>query len=298
MKPLDLEAVQAFVLVAELRSFTRAAELLNTTQSAISVKLKRLEQHLEQQLIERTPRKVRLSPKGELFLRSARALLTAHDEALASLTSDHIPFRVGISHHLVGNNLPVLMRQLRDTNPRLQVELRVSSTRDMQAQFDNGQIDAAIVLSHDDIRHDGETLTQELFGWMAVPDWSQPVEAALPLALQAHPCRVRAMAVEALALAARPWTEVFVGGGAATLAGAAQAGFAIAPLALRVAPPGTVDVGPRLGLPALPTRDVILYASSSEPEVRAALRKLVQAFQEDGGMALAARTSITEVAEA
>lgn len=282
MKTLDIEAVQAFVLVADLHSFTRAAELLNTNQSVISIKLKRLEERLGQQLIERTPRKVRLSPKGEVFLRSARALLTAHDDAITALSGNRISLKVGISHHLVGGNLPVLLRHLRDADPRLQVELRVSSSRDMQTQFDEGKIDAAIVLSHDDIRHDGEVLVHEQFGWMAVPDWSMPADAAIPLALQAHPCRVRAMAVDALASAHIPWEEVFVGGGAATLAGAAQAGLAIAPLARRVAPKGTVDIGPRIGLPMLPTRDVTLYSSSSEPEVRMALRKLTQAFQDDG----------------
>ncbi|MBN3814779.1 LysR family transcriptional regulator, partial [Paraburkholderia sp. Ac-20347] len=62
MKPLDLDAVRAFVLVAELRSFTRAADALDTTQSAVSLKLKRLESHLGRQLLERTPRVVRLAP--------------------------------------------------------------------------------------------------------------------------------------------------------------------------------------------------------------------------------------------
>jgi DNA-binding transcriptional LysR family regulator len=77
VKTLDLEAVHAFVLVADLQSFTRAADALNSTQSAISLKLKRLEDRLGHRLIERTPRKVRLSPKGEVFLQAARRLLGA-----------------------------------------------------------------------------------------------------------------------------------------------------------------------------------------------------------------------------
>ena len=50
MKVLDLDAVRAFVLVADLHSFTRAADALDTTQSAVSLKLKRLEAHLGKQL--------------------------------------------------------------------------------------------------------------------------------------------------------------------------------------------------------------------------------------------------------
>src|SRR5438876_977969 len=67
MRNLDLSAVQAFVLTAELQSFTRGAEVLNTTQAAINTKLKRLENHLGRQLLERTPRAVRLSAAGRLF---------------------------------------------------------------------------------------------------------------------------------------------------------------------------------------------------------------------------------------
>ena len=64
MKALDVDAVQAFVLVADLASFTRAAEAAGTTQSAVSLKLKKLEQRLGQRLVERTPRLVRLSGEG------------------------------------------------------------------------------------------------------------------------------------------------------------------------------------------------------------------------------------------
>ena len=67
MKTLDVEAVQAFVMVAELQSFTRAAEALGSTQAAVSMKLKRLEERLGEKLIERTPRLVRLSARGASF---------------------------------------------------------------------------------------------------------------------------------------------------------------------------------------------------------------------------------------
>ena len=67
MKSLDLDAVKAFVLTAELQSFTRAADALDSTQSAISLKLRRLEDQLGRRLLERTPRQVRLSAEGGRF---------------------------------------------------------------------------------------------------------------------------------------------------------------------------------------------------------------------------------------
>ena len=61
MLSLDVDAVRAFVMVADLHSFTRAAKALGTTQGAISVKLKRLEDRIGHRLLERTPRSVRVT---------------------------------------------------------------------------------------------------------------------------------------------------------------------------------------------------------------------------------------------
>ncbi|MDH8410044.1 LysR family transcriptional regulator, partial [Klebsiella pneumoniae] len=67
MTTLDIPTVQAFLLVAELQSFTRAAEALGTTQAAVSMKLQRLEATLGQRLVERSPRAVSLTADGAAF---------------------------------------------------------------------------------------------------------------------------------------------------------------------------------------------------------------------------------------
>src|ERR1700761_4046105 len=88
MRTLDVEAVQAFVMVADLKSFTRAAEAMGTTQSAVSLKIRRLEAGLGRRLLERTPRLVRLSAEGTLFLTAARSLVAAHQDALNSFEAE------------------------------------------------------------------------------------------------------------------------------------------------------------------------------------------------------------------
>jgi DNA-binding transcriptional LysR family regulator len=87
------------------------------------------------------------------------------------------------------------------------------------------------------------------------------------------------MAIGALDQAGIAWTEVFVGGGIATIGAALSAGLAVAALARRVAPPDTVDLGPRLGLPPLPGREVVLHARVSDAAARGALRTLGAAFK-------------------
>ena len=112
MKALDIEAVQAFVLTADMKSFTRAAEAMDTTQSAVSLKIKRLEDGLGRRLLERTPRLVRLSADGSAFLGPARTLVAAHHGAVDSFGLERRRLGVGISHHIVGAELPLLLKRL------------------------------------------------------------------------------------------------------------------------------------------------------------------------------------------
>jgi DNA-binding transcriptional LysR family regulator len=266
------------VLVADLNSFTRAAEAMDTTQSAVSLKIKRLEDGLGRRLLERTPRLVRLSADGSALLGAARNLVAAHQSAIGAFAVEHRRLIVGISHHVVGTELASLLKRMNATDPGLVMQLHVDTSRTVLAAFDDGTFDAAITLRHDARRRDGDVLFEERFGWMAAPDFYRRPGEPLRLATQAEPCSVRAMAVDALDAAGISWTEVFVGGGLATIGAAISAGLAVAALARRVAPADTADIGPRLGLPPLPSREVILYAKPSEPRTRRALRTLGAAF--------------------
>jgi DNA-binding transcriptional LysR family regulator len=274
MKTLDIEAVQAFVLTADLKSFTRAAEAMDTTQSAVSLKIKRLEDGLGRRLLERTPRLVRLSADGNAFLGAARHLVAAHHGAVGSFGIERRRLVVGISHHIVGAELPLLLKRLGSAEPALVLEMRVSTSREVLDEFDRGVIDAAIVLRHDNRRH-GETILEEAFGWMAAPDFEHHAGGPLRLATQAEPCSVRSMAIDALNSAGIAWTEVFVGGGIATTAAAVSAGLAVSALGRRVAPPGTIDVGARFGLPPLPSRDVVLHSNTTDRQAKGWLKTLV-----------------------
>lgn len=278
MRALDIEAVQAFVLVADLNSFTRAAQAMDTTQSAVSLKIRRLEDGLGRRLLDRTPRLVRLSAEGAAFLGAARNLVAAHQSAFEAFAVEHRRLAVGISHHIVGANLASLLKRMNATDPGLVIQLHVDTSRGVLGAFDAGTFDAAIVLRHDAKRRDGAVLFEEPFGWMAASDFHCQPGEPLRLATQAEPCSVRAMAVDALDAAGISWTEAFVGGGLATIGAAISAGLAVAALARRVAPADTVDIGPRLGLPPLPSRDVILYSKLSDARSRRALRTLGAAF--------------------
>ena len=279
MASLDVDAVQAFVLVADFQSFTRAAEALDTSQAAISVKLKRLEDRLGEKLIERTPRLVRLSARGAAFLGVAREFIAAHERAVAGLASAPRRFTLGIADQVAGPELPILLARLHAYDPALLIEVQIEASRNLLDSFDRGVLDAAIVLLRDNRRRDGEIILEETFGWMAAPDFEHHSGEPLRLATQAEPCSVRSMATAALDAAGISWTEAFVGGGIPTIGAAVAAGLAVAPLGRRVAPIGTVDVGSQLGLPSLPSRDVMLYSAVTDRPARGSLKTLAAAIR-------------------
>ncbi len=279
MKALDIDAVRAFLLAAELRSFTRAADALGTTQSAISLRLRRLEEQLGRRLLERTPRQVRLSAEGLAFLDAARELVSAHDRAAAAFDVEQRRLVVGVSHQLVGAELPSLLRRMRDHDPGLRIEMRVAGTGELMRAYEQGGLDAALVLRPDDRRKQGKPVFAESFSWFAAVGWKLQDGAPLPLATQGESCRVRGAAVRALDRAGVAWDEIFVGKGAAIVGAAAAAGLAVAVLAKRAAPAGTVEVGAAFPLPPIPAQDVMLYSALHDRRSRDALRVLALAFQ-------------------
>ena len=277
-RPLDLDAVEAFTRIAELGSFTNAADAMGTTQAAVSLKLKRLEERLGCRLIERTPRHVQLSARGEVFLEHARQLLAHHDRALAALTRVRRRLAIGISDHVAGPELPALIARMNAQDPQLLIEIRIGSSGDLLQSFDRRELDTVIVRLHAG-RSDGRHLVDEHMGWFAAPAWQHRDGEPLALATLAEPCGVRMLSTQLLDGAGIAWNETFVGGGVAAVSAAVMAGLGVAALAPRMLPFGAVDVGARLGLPALPRLPVLLHTRVRDARSRDSLAALSAAFR-------------------
>ncbi|HEV2627875.1 MAG TPA: LysR family transcriptional regulator [Pseudolabrys sp.] len=275
---LDVDAVRAFTLVADLASFTRAAQTDGTTQSAVSLKLKRLEARLGVRLVERTPRSVRLTADGAAFLTRARDLLAAHDRALAGAEAPERRLTIGFSDHAAGLDLAPLIARVSAVDAALHLDVRIGMSNQIADAFEAGGLDAAVI-RRDKGRRGGEPLVEDTFGWFATPGFRRRPGDRLKLAMLAAPCSVRAQSIRALDKAGIAWIEAFTGGGIAAVAAAVMAGLAVAPLAARVAPAGTLDIGPALGLPSLGRSTVALYSRVSDARARAALRTLAATFR-------------------
>jgi DNA-binding transcriptional LysR family regulator len=270
---IDLADVQAFLAIAEQRNFTRAAEILGTTQPLVSARLKRLETATGRRLVERHPRMVRLSAEGEAFLPAARDLMAAHARALGQPDTGQSRLRIGISEHVVGRGLPDMIAILGMSSPQLRLEVQLGLSAALIGEFDAGVLDAVIIRS-DSSRREGEFLRQDIFGWYASPEWTWRADAPLPLVTLSQECNIRAVAAKALDNAGIAHADSFLGGGVSAVCAAITAGLGVAPLAARVAPLRTLEVGARLGLPPLPTSRVMLHSNTQDQAALSALRRL------------------------
>ena len=125
---LDLDLLRCFVAVAEQGGFTSAGGALGLTQSAVSLKVKRLEEVLGRRVLERSSRAVALTRDGEALLGYARRMLALNDEAVRRLVAPAVAgrLRLGVADHFVPRTLAPLLARFARSSPevRLEVESR------------------------------------------------------------------------------------------------------------------------------------------------------------------------------
>jgi len=145
---VELRHLRYFVSVAELGSFTRAAQALAVAQPALSNQIRDLETEIGAVLLVRHRRGISLTPAGEIVLKEAREIL-AHAARLKRASAQAagatggsltVGFIASASHFL----LPQVLRALRERHPDILVEARELLSAEQVAALQNGTLDAAI----------------------------------------------------------------------------------------------------------------------------------------------------------
>ena len=263
--PLDPELLQAFVMVADQRSFTRAAATLNRTQSAVSMQIKRLEDRLGVALFHRTKANVDLSPSGEGLLGYARRILSLNDEAIAHLREHRVEgvVRLGVMDDYGTSILPPLLASFLAGYPLIHVEMETGVTSSMPSRL--GEAYDLVIAMHPAGRGDGEFLCREQAVWATSSE--HPVEAQdpLPVALYPQGCLFRRWAMEALDTAKRRWRLAFVSHSLAAVEAIAAQGLAVTVVKSGTFPSRLRRLSERDGLPPLPAADICLHRAANLP---------------------------------
>ena len=205
---LDLTALRSFAAVADAGGVTRAAALLNLTQSAVSMQLKRLEESLGLALLDRSARTIALTAQGEQLLAYARRLLALNDEAWGRLT--HPAFEgaldFGVPHDIIYPHVPGVLRQFSAEYPRVKLQLHSLYTNGLRELFARGEMDL-ILTTEAGVATGGETLACEPLVWTGAQGGQAWRGRPLRFGSCGH-CVFKRPALDALEAAGIPWELV------------------------------------------------------------------------------------------
>ncbi len=147
---VDSRQINAFVALARCGSFTLAAKELFLTQSAVSHAIKALEDDLGCRLVDRLGRRVRLTPKGEQFLKHAEGILRQMKSARGELETlskwEHHRLRIGACTVSCRHLLPWVLQSFRSSYPRCIVGIEVGSQAVHLERLRAHQVDLALLL--------------------------------------------------------------------------------------------------------------------------------------------------------
>jgi len=139
--------MRALTAIAETGGITRAAKKLNLSQSAVSHKVKRLEQRLNRNLLARVDGKTGFTRDGEKLLAFARRMVRLHDEAWASFHQSDLAgeLRLGITEDITAPDMARILSQFSSSFPNVALTSRVAHTPELVRWLDRGDIDMALI---------------------------------------------------------------------------------------------------------------------------------------------------------
>src|SRR5713101_6293731 len=196
---LDVDQLRTFLAIVETGSFTRAAEIVHKTQSAVSMQMKRLEERLERPIFARDGRASKLTEDGDRLLDYARRIVKLNVEALAAFSDFALTGRVrlGVPDDYADRYLPEIMARFSRAYPGVELTVICEPTTELFERIDANELDLAIVTNCATNRP-AETFRRERLLWVTSNRHATHLEDRLPLALSRPTCSWRRAAIETL----------------------------------------------------------------------------------------------------
>jgi DNA-binding transcriptional LysR family regulator len=146
---MDNQNLKAFITVAEIGSFSEAADRLYLTQSAISKRIALLEQQIGKRLFDRIARQVSLTEAGNELLPRARRILQEYENALQAINDlsgkASGTLRLAISHHLGLHRLPPILKQFAQQYPDVTLDIEFMDSEKAYEKILHGESEVAVI---------------------------------------------------------------------------------------------------------------------------------------------------------
>jgi DNA-binding transcriptional LysR family regulator len=250
---LDVDQLKAFIAIADTGSFTRAAEVVHKTQSAVSMQMKRLEERVGRPIFERDGRSSKLTDHGERLLDYARRIVRLNLEALSAFAEAELAGRIslGLPDDYADRYLPEILARFSMSNPRVEVTVSCEPTPMLIDRVGACDLDLAII-THVDGHSPGMLIRREHLLWVTSVRHAAHEATPLPLALGRPTCRWRQAALMELEGCGRPFRVLYASWNSTAVGAAVLAGLAVSVLPESAIRPGMRILGQADGFPALP----------------------------------------------
>jgi DNA-binding transcriptional LysR family regulator len=256
MTNIPTELLRTFVAVVDLRSFTRAAQSLGITQPAVSAQVKRLQQLLGGDLLDKSAPGVLLTPMGDGVLGSARRLLAINDHILnlaaVPPAEPHI-IRVGVPGSFVGDILWRTVAKHRESRPEVRFHIKGGGSNGLAREVREGELDVAVAMSTPDPLGDARLHWTDDLVWVRAPLTQVDPDAPVLLVGHGERCIIHRQVTGALERAGRPYSLSFTGASISSLAPAVAAGLGVIGLPRCISQGADLTVWDDAPLPPLPT---------------------------------------------
>ncbi len=262
---IDVDQLRTFIAITETGSFTKAAEVVNKTQSAVSMQMKRLEERLERPIFTRDGRASKLTEDGQRLLDYARRIVKLNVETLAAFSDAELSGRVrlGVPDDYADRYLPEIMARFSRVYPGVELTVICEPTVDLLDRIDANEIDLAIVTNCESKRA-SETFRRERLLWVTSNRHSTHLEDRLPLALGRPTCSWRRIAIERMEKVGRPFFVLYSSSNAGAVSAAVLAGLAVSVLPESGLRPGMRVLTAAEGFPELPSCRIGLVRNAHE----------------------------------
>lgn len=225
---LDTVTLHCFIALAETLSFTKAAERVGRTQSAVSQQINKLESLLNKQLIKRG-KTLGLTPEGHILLSYARQLFALHRELMDRFKEPELEgeVRFGLPENFATTYLSEVLVNFSRIHPRIFLNIECALTLTLFERFKKNEFDLVLVkMNRPEDFPNGVDVWSDPLKWVGEESLVTP-NKPIPLVLSPEPCVYRASAIKALQKAGRPWRLVFSSPSHASTVAATKAGMGI-----------------------------------------------------------------------
>jgi DNA-binding transcriptional LysR family regulator len=257
----DPELLRTFLAVAQSLSFTQAAQRLGLRQPTVSQQIRKLEDTVGRTLFIRDTRSVALTADGEAMAGFARSILAAHQQAVSYFTGSGLAgrLRLGVTDDLALTQVPRILRDFRQQYPRIDLELTVAPSANLQRRLESGHLDLAFIKNPaGPLDPRGKLVRRDRLLWAAISGTKVEPDRPVPLVVYQAPSFSRSIAVEALEAAGRSYRVTCTVRGVNGVLAAVRAGLGIAVVAGSLFPTDFVELPATGGLPQLGEMDLVL----------------------------------------